>query len=136
MYAFFSIKDGDILNDIELERWIKKLIEENKLYKFYKSKYWKGDKDTKGLKNEVLEEQRNECQICLCKSPKVVTKANTVHHVQFVRKHPSLALSRYYTYNGKQYRNLIAVCKECHNKLHPEKNKSNVVAKFVNEERW
>lgn len=85
-----------------------------------------------GLKNEVLREQHYECQECL-KLGKV-TKADTVHHVQFVRKYPELALSKYYTYKGVQHRNLIAVCKECHNKLHPEKHGPK--KKALNEERW
>lgn len=120
----------------ELATWINSLIKEDKLYKFYKSKYWKGNKDTEGLKNEILREQHRECQVCLHKSPKLVTIANTVHHVQFVRKYPELALSKHYMYNGKQYINLIAVCKECHNKLHPEKSTRNHIDKFTNEERW
>lgn len=124
------------MDERELVTWINELIEEDKLYKFYKSKYWKGNKETEGLKNEVLREQKRECQMCLCKSPKVVTIADTVHHVQFVRRHPELALSKYYMYKGMQHRNLIAVCKECHNKLHPEKNKRHYEEKFTNEERW
>lgn len=126
------------MNKTSLAIWIDELIEHNELYKFYKSKYWAGNKHYKGLKNEVLKEQRYECQMCLQKKPKLVTKADTVHHVQFVRKHPELALSKFYTYKGKQYRNLVAVCKECHNKLHPEKSfsRKNIDEAFSNEERW
>lgn len=121
------------MNEIELEKWIKQLIEEDKLCKFYKSKYWYGNKDMLGLKNEVLKEQHNECQEC--KKVGIIKRADTVHHVQFVRKHPKLALSKYYTYKDKQYRNLIAVCYQCHNKLHPEKLKHEK-KKQLNDERW
>ena len=38
----------------KLEIWIKELINENKLWKFYKSKYWMQ------LKDEVLKEQAKE----------------------------------------------------------------------------
>ena len=62
------------------------------------------------------------------------TRANTVHHVQFVDKHPELALSKFYIHKGKQYRNLICVCPDCHNKLHPEKHKQK--KEPINEERW
>lgn len=116
-----------IRNEDELEEWIRHLISVKQVNKFYKSPSWIK------VKGEVLQEQKHSCQECL-KVGKI-TKTNTVHHVQFVRKHPRLALSKYYTHKGKQYRNLIAVCPECHNKLHPEKIKKKK-DKFVNEERW
>lgn len=43
----------------KLESWIKELMEQQKLWKFYKSKYWMQ------LKDEVLKEQKHECQECL-----------------------------------------------------------------------
>lgn len=121
------------MDPLKLEKWIRELIEKEELWRFYKSKYWAGNKDTKGLKNEVLEEQKYECQKCLKEGK--LTRADTVHHVQFVRKHPRLALSKYYTYKGNKYRNLIAVCAACHNRLHPEKHKPKKET-FINEERW
>lgn len=110
-----------------LEQLINELIKDKELWKFYKSK------EFRYLKEEVLREQHYECQEC--KKLGKITEADTVHHVQHVRKHPELALSKYYTYQGKQYRNLIAVCKSCHNKLHPEKHKPKKDI-FINEERW
>lgn len=110
----------------KLVAWIKELISERCLWKFYKSKEWRQVKD------EVLKEQKHECQECLRQGK--ITIADTVHHVQFVRKWPELALSKYYVYNGKQYRNLIAVCRECHNKLHPEKSFKK--KEPLNSERW
>ncbi|MGL5765662.1 MAG: HNH endonuclease [Sarcina sp.] len=110
----------------KLVTWIKELIQEGKLWKFYKSKEWRKEKA------EVLKEQKDECQEC--KRQGKITKADTVHHVQFVRKHPGLALSKYYIYQGKQYRNLIAVCAACHNKLHPEKLFKK--KEQLNEEKW
>lgn len=115
------------MNTNELVKWINELIEADELWKFYKGK------EFRHLKEDVLKEQHYECQEC--KRQGKITKADTVHHVQFVRKHPSLALSRYYTYKGNQYRNLIAVCKGCHNKLHPEKIKSKAKEQ-LNEEKW
>lgn len=101
------------MNTIELVQWINKLIDTDRLWKFYKSI------EFRHLKEEVLREQHYECQECKKKGK--ITKANTVHHVQFVRKHPELALSKYYTYKEKQYKNLIAVCPACHNRIHTEK---------------
>lgn len=110
----------------KLEQWIKELIKEDKLWKFYKGK------DFRRVKAEVLKEQKNECQECLRKGK--ITIADTVHHVQFVRKHPRLALDKEYIYKDKKYKNLIAVCRECHNKLHPEK--SFAKKPKLNEEKW
>lgn len=112
----------------ELVKWIEELIDKDELWKFYKSK------EFRYLKEEVLREQHYECQEC--KKLGKVTKADTVHHVQHVRKYPSLALSKYYMYKGKQYRNLLSVCKSCHNKLHPEKHKVKNKDRFTNKERW
>lgn len=113
----------------ELVKWIRKLQKENKLNRFYMSK------EFLKLKKEVLEEQHYECQIC--KQQGIITKADTVHHNQFVTKYPELALSKFYYYKGKRYRNLISVCKACHNKLHPEKHKhKKKKLKQVTEERW
>ena len=114
------------MNKLELKKWIKELLTQGKIDDFYKSKYWRK------LRKEVLKEQKEECQECLKLGKR--TKANTVHHVQFVDKHPELALSKFYAYKGKQYRNLICVCPDCHNKLHPEKHKQK--KELIHEERW
>ena len=74
------------------------------------------------LREEVLREQHYECQICRAEGK--IVKATIVHHVNFVRNRPDLALSKYYTYEGKQYRNLISVCSPCHNRVHTEKGGS------------
>lgn len=115
----------------ELEKWIKQLIDENKLYKFYKCKEWRE------LSAEIMRENNNECQHCKAKG--IHKRARSVHHVQWVRKHPRLALSRTYEYNGEVYNNLIPLCEECHNQEHTEKGrglKKRNEDKFVNEERW
>lgn len=105
---------------------IEKLIEENKLYRFYKSKEWVI------LKNKVLDEFHHECQ--WCKEKGKVSRAETVHHVQYVKTHPEFALCEFYEYRGKQYRNLIPLCHDCHDRAH-ERMKYRKV-KQVNEERW
>lgn len=124
----------------DLESYITNLIEKDELWRFYKSKEWIT------LRDQVLKENHNECSICkkrgIIKRYDIDDKGNkhlirTVHHVQFVRNHPELALSRYYFYKGEKKENLIVVCKACHNSLHPEKRKqSKNTDKFVNEERW
>lgn len=128
-----------MINDVE--KYVKNLIEHDELWKFYKSTEWIM------LKKQVLAEAHYEC--AECKRHGIVTRydideegtkrlLSTVHHVQFVRKHPALALSKTYEYKGKTYTNLIPVCKACHNRLHPEKHNSKHQNddKYCNEERW
>ena len=106
---------------------IKDLIKQGELYKFYKSKAWKE------LKERILKENHHECK--WCKESGRINRAVTVHHVQFVKKHPELALSRTYTYNGKTYDNLIPLCHDCHDKAH-DRMKYKPKAKPLTEERW
>lgn len=106
-----------------------KSLNGKEMYKFYKSPEWQA------LRNEVLAEQHNECQVC--KDQGKYTPAETVHHIQYVRKHPETALDKTYTYKGKEYRNLIAICKACHNKVHKEKLINRQYSSImINEERW
>ena len=115
---------------VQLVQWINKLIEEDKLWKFYKSKQWIQ------LKTEVLEEHHNECYIC--RQQGKITRADTVHHVNYVREKPQLALSKYYIdNNGNKQLNLIPICKACHNKVHYKDKLGKLHEdKFTNEERW
>lgn len=106
---------------------IQRLIEEGKLYRFYKSKEWMK------LREKILKENHNEC--AWCKEKGKISKAEQVHHVQYVKKHPELALSEYYTYKGKRYRNLIPLCHDCHDKAHG-RMRHKPKAKQINEERW
>ncbi len=110
----------------ELRQWICGLIRDDRLYKFYKSKEWQQ------LKRGVLNDAHNECERCKAKGK--ISKATEVHHVQWVKKHPELALSRTYTYKGQVYKNLLALCHDCHDKEH-ERFKYKKREK-INEERW
>lgn len=120
-----------------LKEYIQDLIKRKELWRFYKTKEWIQ------LRDSILEKYNHECQVCRANG--IITRYDvepdgtrrlirTVHHVQFVRKHPELALSEYYYYKGEKKKNLIPVCKACHNKLHPEKQKRK--EHFENEERW
>lgn len=119
------------MNQFELKKWIDDLIAENKLWQFYKSKEWLA------LKAKVLKVNHYEC--AECRKQGTITrydigadgrkrKLSTVHHIVHVRDNPALALTE---------SNLEPVCKACHNKLHPEKNKNrNKYQGFTNVERW
>jgi HNH endonuclease. len=118
----------NIRNQDEVGRWVQQLIDENNLHAFYTSSYWLN------LREEVLREHNYECQIC--KQKGFYKKANHVHHVQYLRNHPKLALSKTYIFQGKEYKNLIPVCKECHETVcHPERLPKKK-KKPLTEERW
>lgn len=108
--------------DIE---FVQECIEED-IHRFYTWGKWKT------VRSKVLSMDKGECQIC--KSRGKYTKATTVHHVNYVKKHPEMALDIYYTYNGRKKRNLISLCHDCHEEVHgyrkPEKKKP------LTEERW
>ena len=108
-------------------KWIKQLIEEDKLYKFYKSRQWLD------VKEKMLKMHHYECQ--WCKKKGKITKAVTVHHVQHVKKYPELALSEYYIYKGRQQQNLIPLCHDCHDRSH-NRMQYKPKPKPLNEERW
>ena len=93
-------------------------------FQFYKSREWRKKRA------EVLRHDRNECQ--MCKAEGRYSKATTVHHVNHVDKRPDLALT--YMHGGK--RNLISLCKTCHNKVHPEKRQHIKKKIPLTPERW
>lgn len=116
-----------VLKKEELSQWIKQLIQEDRLYNFYKSKEWKQ------VKEEVMKEHHREC--VMCREQGKVIRAETVHHVQYVKKHPELALSKTYTYKGTEYTNLIPLCHDCHDKVHG-RMRYKPKKKPLTKERW
>lgn len=116
----------------DIAAYIRELIRQDKLYKFYKSKEWET------LRDEVLMENHYECQHCLENGK--YTRAVMVHHVNEVRKRPDMALTKTYTDNSGQERmNLVPLCFACHEKEHDRFEKSRMEQgkeKFVNEEKW
>ena len=121
---------------------IRELIDKGDLWKFYKSPEWIR------LKTQVLMDNHYECRIC--KRNGTVTRyeqgndgkrrrITTVHHVKEVRKHPELALERYYyDQSGTRHENLIPICKACHNRIHNRTFDGSVrkEKKFTTPERW
>lgn len=123
-------------NKLMLEQYIRQLIKENKLYKFYKSDEWQE------LRQQIIFEQHNEC--ILCRQKGIINPIDIVHHVEYVRSKPRLALSKYYIdKKGKQKLNLLGVCHAHHEQLHNrfgtgENNYNNNKSsnKLKNIERW
>ncbi len=113
------------MTEEQVYSWVSRLISEDRLEEFYHSTYWRK------LRKEILEEYKYECQ--RCKGKGLYTKATTVHHVQYVRKHPRFALSKVYIFQGKVYVNLIPLCHNCHEEIHGHRN---VIKIPLTEERW
>lgn len=113
-------------NQDEVGRWVQSLIDDNNLHEFYVSPYWRA------LRKEVLRENKHECQHCKAKG--FYKKATHVHHVNYVRRHPRLALSKTYIYNSKERQNLLALCHDCHEAIHESMKKNH--KEPLTEERW
>ena len=71
---------------------------------FYHSRQWEH------LRASVLRRDGYQCRIC--KRYGRLRQATTVHHIKHLDEYPELALDP---------SNLVSVCTQCHNKLHPEK---------------
>jgi 5-methylcytosine-specific restriction enzyme A len=116
----------DIYNQDEVGRWIQSLIDTNNIHAFYISREWLN------LRADLLDEYKHECQHH--KDRGYHERADTVHHVQYVKKHPRLALSKTYVFEGKERRNLIPLCRTCHEIVHGYRKKKK--EKPLTEERW
>lgn len=105
--------------------YVKQCIKQD-MHRFYVWAKWKE------LRRRVLDMDKHECQIC--KSHGNYTKATTVHHVNYVKMHPELALETWYTFQGKQRRNLISLCHDCHEEVHGYRKKDQ--KEPLTQERW
>lgn len=77
---------------------------------WYNSEPWRSTRET------VLRADRYECQ--RCKERGRYSRAVLVHHVKHLKDRPDLALSIIDPATGE--RQLVSVCKRCHEELHPE----------------
>lgn len=100
----------------ELIRWISSMDD---THKFYKNKLWRKKRKA------ILERDNNECQ--MCKKAGRYSPAEVVHHIKHLKSNPALALMD---------SNLISLCGECHNVVHPEKQKKWKKKVPINKERW
>lgn len=102
-----------------------KLIETGNTDSFYNWAEWKA------LRLDVLKLDNYECQICKAKGK--YKKAVIVHHVKHLKENPELALC---IWNGDK-RQLISVCKACHEDEHPESQRQWKKIKMpLTVERW
>lgn len=123
----FNMQLINICNQEEVGRWVQSLIDEGRLHEFYTSGYWMQ------LRAEILDEDKYECQHC--KKRGLYKKADTVHHVKHLRLFPMFALSKVYIFQGKEYKQLVSLCRQCHELEHPERRRKKK-EKPLTEERW
>lgn len=104
---------------------LKTLLSAGSEHEFYSWGEWRR------LRADVLRLDNGECQECRRRGR--YAKASIVHHVRHLRERPDLALS---VYDG-DVRQLEAVCKRCHEALHPESQRQfTSAAPPVTAERW
>ena len=96
---------------------------------FYLSKEWRK------LRREVLQKYKNECQIHKAKGQ--YRRATHVHHEFHRDKYPEYELMEHVEMpDGTKKRNLVPVCKDCHETVcHPERLRWNKKEPLT-EERW
>lgn len=103
-----------------------KLLSEGKENLWYNTEPWKS------WRAKVLQIDHHDC--VMCKSKGKARRATIVHHVKHLKDRPDLALSIWDPDTGE--RQLISVCKHCHELLHPESQKKCVVKQPITAERW
>lgn len=110
MYTDEQIRTGE---------WVRKMAASS--YRgwkaFYHTTKWKHKR------KEILKRDHNSCQMCRQKGK--YSRATTVHHKKHLKDIPELALTD---------DNLISLCGECHEYMHPEKHRKKIG--YRNEERW
>ena len=84
---------------------------------FYHTTRWKHKR------KDILKRDHYSC--CMCRQKGKYTRATTVHHVKHLKDAPEMALTD---------DNLISLCGDCHEEMHPEKHKRK--KGYENDERW
>lgn len=110
----------------QLQKLIK-LISDGKEHSFYLWTSWKKKCE------DVKKIDHYECQYCKINGK--YSKGVIVHHVKHLKDRPDLALSIYDPDTNE--RQLILLCKKCHELQHPNSlKKINYKLKLLNDERW
>ena len=97
-----------------------------------KENTWYNSGDWQAVRDAV---KRIDHECIICKAAGKHSATRYVHHVKHLRDRPDLALSIYDPDTGE--RQLICVCKQCHELLHPESQRQYRPSKTpVTAERW
>ena len=120
------------ITNTELQK-LNNLIAVGQEHRFYLWTKWKH------LAKYVREEiDHGECQMCKAEGKSGAKNGVLiVHHVKRLKDRPDLALSLRDPDTGE--RQLITVCKRCHERLHPEalqEQKSAAKSEEISSERW
>ena len=115
------------ISPLRLKQLVALIYSENEA-KFYDWPEWKH------ARCDVLTLDRNECQRCRDVKRRY-RKAVLVHHVKHLKDRPDLALSVFDLATGE--RQLVSLCRGCHEEVHPERQWRKVTKRdYVTEERW
>lgn len=106
---------------------LRALIADGSEHRFYSWPEWRA------LRQEVLRLDSYECQVCKARGR--YRRGRIVHHVQHLQERPDLALSIWDPDTGA--RQLVTVCKACHEEAHPESQRQfRPTAPPITAERW
>jgi len=112
---------------------LRRLIAAGNEARFYWWPEWADPDPRRGIRAAVLKMDNYECQICKARGK--YSRGEIVHHVKHLRERPDLALSMYDPATGA--RQLITVCKRCHEEAHPESlRQCQAAAPPITPERW
>lgn len=96
---------------------------------FYDSRAWRR------VRREVLRLDHNECQ--LCKARGRHSRGEIVHHRYHLDQYPDWGLMIWVEDAGERKRNLLTVCRECHETVcHPERLSAAPEREPLTPERW
>ena len=110
------------------QQQILQLISAGREIEFYTGAAWKA------TAAQVKRMDRYECQLCKAKGR--YSRGELVHHIKHLKDRPDLAMAINDPDTGE--RQLITLCKRCHEEQHPESLVRRTVDRnsYKNEERW
>lgn len=104
------------------------LIRDGREHEFYNSRIWRN-------KAKEIREKLDHDECVVCRSRGRYSRGEIVHHVLHLKDRPDLALDTVDPDTGR--RQLITVCKHCHEELHPEAlHQWSSAERFETAERW
>lgn len=122
----------DHISPTRLDR-LRRLIDAGQEARFYWWPEWADPDPARGTRAAVLKMDNFECQICKARGR--YSRGTIVHHVKHLRERPDLALSIFDPDTGE--RQLVTVCKACHEEEHPESlRRCEPSAEPITTERW
>lgn len=103
------------------------LIQSGREHEFYNSRTWRKKAE------EIKRLDHGECVVC--RSRGRYSRGEIVHHVLHLKERPDLALEDVDPDTGR--RQLITLCKRCHEEQHPEAlHQWSSAERFETAERW